>query len=65
MMRFCSRKAMPQAQLSLADTVRDHLQRRVMPGDIDRERLVALGLEYLREAETVEANVPVAAGAAE
>jgi hypothetical protein len=55
----------PGRRPSLADTVRDHLQRRVMPGDIDRERLVALGLEYLREAETVEASMPVAAGAAE
>jgi len=44
--------------------VRDHLQRRVMPGDIDRDRLVALGLDYLREAETLEATA-TAAGAAE
>ena len=55
----------PGRRPSLADTVRDHLQRRVMPGDIDRDRLVTLGLDYLREAETVEANAPVAAGSAE
>jgi hypothetical protein len=55
----------PGRRPSLADTVRDHLQRRVMPGDIDRERLVGLGLDYLREAETLEANAPVAAGALE
>jgi hypothetical protein len=56
----------PGRRPSLADTVRDHLQRRVMPGDIDRERLVALGLDYLREAEAIEASVPVnGAGALE
>jgi hypothetical protein len=55
----------PGRRPSLADTVRDHLQRRVMPGDIDRDRLVALGLDYLREAETLEATATVAAGAAE
>jgi DNA repair protein SbcD/Mre11 len=55
----------PGRRPSLADTVRDHLQRRVMPGDIDRESLVTMGLDYLREAETIEANVPVAAGAPE
>ena len=55
----------PGRRPSLAETVRDHLQRRVMPGDIDRDRLVALGLDYLREAETVEATASVAAGAAE
>jgi hypothetical protein len=55
----------PGRRPSLADTVRDHLQRRVMPGDIDRDSLVTMGLDYLREAETIEANVPVAAGAPE
>jgi hypothetical protein len=56
----------PGRRPSLADTVRDHLQRRVMPGDIDRERLVTLGLDYLREAEAIEASVPVnGAGALE
>jgi DNA repair protein SbcD/Mre11 len=56
----------PGRRPSLADMVRDHLQRRVMPGDIDRERLVTLGLDYLREAETLEATATVvAAGAPE
>ena len=55
----------PGRRPSLADTVRDHLQRRVMPGDIDRDRLVTMGLDYLREAETIEANVTVPAGAPE
>lgn len=44
----------PGRRPSLADTVRDHLQRRVMPGDIDRDRLVSLGLDYLHEAELLE-----------
>jgi DNA repair protein SbcD/Mre11 len=55
----------PGRRPSLAETVRDHLQRRVMPGDIDRDGLVALGLDYLKQAETIESNAPVAAGALE
>src|SRR5262249_13670165 len=55
----------PGRRPSLADMVRDHLQRRVISSDIDRDHLVALGLEYLREAETIEANAHVAAAAAE
>jgi hypothetical protein len=30
-----------------------------MTSDIDRDRLVALGLDYLREAETLEASAPI------
>jgi hypothetical protein len=30
-----------------------------MTSDIDRERLVTLGLDYLREAEALEAAAPV------
>jgi hypothetical protein len=55
----------PGRRPSLADTVREHLQRRVMPGEIDRDSLVALGLDYLREAETVEAAAHIAIGAPE
>ena len=55
----------PGRRPSLAETVRDHLQRRIMPSDIERERLVSLGLDYLREAETIEANAAVPAGAGE
>jgi hypothetical protein len=40
--------------------VRDHLQSRIIASDIERERLVELGLDYLREAETIEANAPIA-----
>jgi len=55
----------PGRRPSLAETVRDHLQRRVMTSDIDRDRLVTLGLDYLREAETIEATTPVGIGAPE
>jgi hypothetical protein len=55
----------PGRRPSLAETVRDHLQRRIVTSDIDRDRLVELGLDYLREAETIEANAPVAAGSLE
>jgi hypothetical protein len=50
----------PGKRPSLADIVRDHLQSRIIASDIDRERLVSLGLDYLREAETIEANAPIA-----
>lgn len=55
----------PGRRPSLAETVRDHLQRRIITSDIDRDRLVGMGLDYLREAETIEANAPVAAGTIE
>ena len=55
----------PARRPSLAETVRDHLQRRIITSDIDRDRLVGMGLDYLREAETIEANAPVAAGSVE
>jgi hypothetical protein len=53
----------PGRRPSLADTVREHLQRRVMPGDVDRDRLVTMGLDYLKEAETLEAAAPLATAA--
>ena len=40
---------------SLADTVREKLRTRVLPGDVDREALVALGLKYLEDADAVVA----------
>jgi hypothetical protein len=55
----------PGRRPSLADTVREHLQRRVMPGEIDRDQLVTLGLDYLREAETIESAAHIAIGAPE
>ncbi|MDQ8154257.1 MAG: DNA repair exonuclease [Gemmatimonadota bacterium] len=41
----------PGRRPSLADTLREALRSRVLTGDIDRDRLVALGEHYLREAE--------------
>jgi len=55
----------PGRRPSLAETVRDHLQRRVMTADIDRERLVTMGLDYLQQADTIESTAPIAAGAPE
>jgi DNA repair protein SbcD/Mre11 len=55
----------PGRRPSLADTVREHLQRRVMTSEIDRDRLVTLGLDYLREAEAVESAAHIAIGAPE
>lgn len=40
---------------SLADTVREKLRTRQLPADVDREALVALGLQYLAEADAVVA----------
>lgn len=44
---------------SLTDTVREKLQGRPLPADIDRERLVERGLYYLSEAEQRDAVVAV------
>ncbi|HEY0972311.1 MAG TPA: metallophosphoesterase [Gemmatimonadales bacterium] len=54
----------PGRRPSLADTVRDKLQSRSLESDVDREALVALGLHYLREAETLAAVAPTGAGVA-
>ena len=52
----------PGRRLSLAEVVRDKLQARVLPSDVNREKLVDLGLRYLAEADLLDA-VPAAAGA--
>jgi DNA repair exonuclease SbcCD nuclease subunit len=49
----------PGRRPSLAETVRDKLRDRLLPSDVDRERLVELGLRYLREAEQAEATAAV------
>lgn len=54
----------PGRRPSLADTVREKLHSRVLSSDIDREALVALGLRYLQEAETMSAATPTGVGAA-
>lgn len=46
---------MPAARVigrSLADIVADHLERRALRPEIDRERLIALGRKYVGEAES-------------
>lgn len=51
----------PGRRPSLADTLRESLRSRVLTSDIDRERLIALGLQYLDEAEQVSALQGVSA----
>ncbi|MBV9878947.1 MAG: DNA repair exonuclease [Gemmatirosa sp.] len=46
----------PMRRPSLADTVREKLRTRLLPSDVDREALVALGLRYLEEADLVLAQ---------
>ena len=53
----------PGRRPSLADFVRDKLRERMVPGDIDRDALVDLGLRYLKDAEerdSPSATVPPA-----
>ncbi len=46
----------PGRRPSLADTLRESLRSRVLTGDIDRERLIELGLKYLGDAEAIDAQ---------
>jgi hypothetical protein len=46
----------PSRRPSLADTVREKLRTRLLPSDVDRDALVALGLKYLEEADAVVAQ---------
>ncbi len=52
-MRLTAGQAAPGRRASLADTVREKLQTRVLTENIDRAALVELGLHYLREADSV------------
>ena len=45
----------PSRRPTITDIVRDQLRGRLLEGDIDREALLTLGLEYLRQAETADA----------
>lgn len=49
------RSGAPGRRPSLADTLRESLRSRVLTTDIDRERLIEMGLRYLEEAEHVGA----------
>lgn len=53
-------QAAPGRRPSLADIVRDKLQGRLLEGNIDREALVALGLKYLADAESLGATTAIA-----
>jgi hypothetical protein len=53
----------PGRRASLLEIVRDNLQGRALPADVVREELVALGIEYLVEAEQLEAAPALAGGA--
>ena len=44
----------PGRRASLSDFVRDKLRERVVPGGVDRDALVDLGLRYLKDAEERE-----------
>jgi hypothetical protein len=48
------RSGAPGRKASLADTLRDALQARALPNDVERDALVALGLGYLQQAEEGE-----------
>ena len=54
----------PTRRPSLLETVQEKLRSRILPSDVDREALVALGLHYLREADAVAAAVPTDAALA-
>jgi exonuclease SbcD len=48
-----SGQAAPARRASVRDVVRDELQRREIPADLDRDRLIDLGLKYLDDAEAL------------
>ena len=48
----------PGRRPSLAETVREKLQGRVLESDIDRDALVSLGLKYLHDAEAATVTAP-------
>jgi DNA repair exonuclease SbcCD nuclease subunit len=49
------RSGAPGRRPSLADTLRESLRSRVLTSDIDRERLIELGMKYLTDAEAAGA----------
>jgi exonuclease SbcD len=49
----------PNRRPSLPDIVREKLRTRLLPSDVDRDALVALGLRYLDEADALVASEPV------
>lgn len=65
LVRSTSGQGAPGRRPSLAEVVREKLEGRLLTSDLDRARLVELGLRYLREAEQadVAATAASAAGA--
>lgn len=55
----------PVRRPSLAETVRDKLQSRILTDDIDRGAFVELGLKYLNDADIAAASVPALGKVAE
>lgn len=50
-------QAAPTKRPSVVDVVREQLRMRELPPDLDRERLIELGMKYLSDAEAVPAAV--------
>jgi DNA repair exonuclease SbcCD nuclease subunit len=55
----------PGRRPSLPDIVRERLRTRLLPSDVDREALVALGLRYLEEADALVSVEPALVASAE
>ena len=51
----------PSRRPSVSDVVREQLTTREIPSDLDRGRLVELGMKYLDDAETLQPAVPATA----
>jgi exonuclease SbcD len=50
----------PERRASVADVVREQLRARQIPSDLDRDRLVELGMKYLSDADAFPATVALA-----
>jgi DNA repair exonuclease SbcCD nuclease subunit len=55
----------PSRRPSVSDVVREQLTTRDIPSDLDRGRLVELGMKYLDDAETLQPATPAAASEVE
>lgn len=63
LVRASSGQGAPGRRPSLAEVVREKLETRVLTSDLDRARLVELGLRYLREAEQADVAATAASAA--
>jgi exonuclease SbcD len=55
----------PARRPSVSDVVREQLTTREIPSDLDRARLIDLGMKYLDDAETLQPAAPAATAEAE